>query len=181
MTASHPQPTARTDGADIFTKRVEPDRPAPTLERELFTEPQIVQYKGVRFIEYKKDGEDRRTKKHLFAAAGGAGPWFSLWGSMNLDSQLRQLNAAAIIRLRYAGQIEERDGNKPHLFDVTATSASPAAIDQLRNVPEWKEREEWLAGRIAAALADDQAKRDAKRTAHDDGAPPHDDDDQPPF
>ena len=167
---------------DPFGPEVQPDRPAPTIDRELLRQPQIVQYIGARVIEYKKNGEDKRTRKQVFASAGGNGPWFSLWGTMNLDSQLRQVKYGAIVRITYKGQEADAAGNQPHLFSVQVANGTRAQLDALRAQDEWAQAETWLRDQIEKQRADDMAKRDAARAdgaASGDDVPPHDDADLP--
>ena len=174
MTANHPQP--RDTSSDPFTQKVEPDKNAPTLDREVLRLSQIVQYKGVRFIEYDKDGATQKTRKHIFASQGGAGPWFSLWGSMNLDSQLRQLRPAAVFKLTYLGQEDLGENNKPFTWEVLTTSATPAQVDQIRQREPWPDHERQLLEAIARQAAEEHARRDARRAAGDPAADAGDDD-----
>lgn len=177
MKGNHPLPS---EGADIFTQRVEPDRPAASVNRELLRTPQIVKYIGPRYIEYEKDGAMQKTKKQLFQAQAGHGPWFAVWGTLNLDSQLRQLRLGALIRLRYLGQDENAEADrKPHLWEVSATSATPAAVDKLRAAEPWPSYEAQLLAGIEQAKAEDQARRDARQAAAE--VPPPDQDDDLPF
>lgn len=176
-TGSHPHPQQQP-GDELFTQHVQPDRPAPTLERECLKVPQIVQYKGPRWIEYEKGGEAKKTKKQIFAAQGGTGPWFSVWGSMNLDSQLRQLRPGTLLRLTYLGQEEIDQDNKPHMWEVTATTATASAVAELRSRTPWPERERALLLDIERAQQEALARRDAARAVGEEPPPP---DDEPPF
>ncbi len=169
---------------DPFTRPVEPDQRAPLLDRDVLKVPQIVQYRGPRRITYTKDGQEQHTTKHYFASQAGRGPWFSLWASADLDSQLRQLRTGALFKIRYVGNVDQGDGTTRHTFDVRTTTATPQQIDTLRNMPEWKDAELSLLNAIAQAKATEEHRRDERRQAAEargEEPPPPDDEDQPPF
>lgn len=174
-----------TDGltGQLFGRALEPDKPAPTLDYDSLRYGAIVTHKGIRVIEYKKDGQDRKTKLHMFATQGGIGPWFSVFGTANLDSQLRKARAGAVLLLRYAGKQKEPGSEQEvHMWEVRETSASAVMIQQLRERPEWKERELALEGAIRQAALAEQERRQQRSSGSgpdDDGAPPHDDNDRP--
>lgn len=178
MSDIHPQPN---NASDVFTQDIPADRPAVTLDRDVFRTPQIVQYKGPRWIEYEKDGSTQRTKKQLLATQAGHGPWVAIWGSMNLDSQLRKLKLGAVLRLRYLGVDDTVEGDrKPHLWEVTATTASMAQVDELRGKAPWPAYERALLDAVERAKAENLARRDAAHAATEEPPPP-DDEDRLPF
>jgi hypothetical protein len=179
------EPSNITDGltSQLFGRTIEPDKPAPTLDYDSLRYGAIVTHKGIRVIEYQKDGKNRKTKLHMFATQGGLGPWFSVFGTANLDSQLRKARTGAVLLLRYAGKQKEAGSEQEvHMWEVRETTASPAMIQQLRERPEWRERELALEGAIGqAALAEQErrAQRSSGSGPDDEAPPPHDDNDRP--
>lgn len=183
-----------TPGADALTQQMfgrvlEPDRPAPTLDYDALRYGAIVVHRGIRVIEYKREGKDRKTKLHLFATRGGGGPWFSVFGTANLDSQLRKAKPGAVLLLQYAGKqpvgMPDQTEQEQHVWHVRETVATPAQVAQLRARPEWVERELALDTAIVAAAVAERERRNGNRaqesgTGHDD-APPLDDGDLPPW
>ncbi len=163
MTSPHPQ--QRQDGSELFTTEVKPDKPYPTLEREQLADAQLVQYVGIRVVEYVRDGKPQRTRKHLLAALAGDGPWFGVWGTYSLDSQLRKVRLGAIIRLAYVGKTQEADGTEQHRWNVAMTTASKDQVDQLRTMEPWPERERMLVGYINQAAENDRQRREARQAA----------------
>jgi hypothetical protein len=174
-----------TDGLtqQLFGTAVEPDKPAPTVEYDALGRGAIVTHKGLRIIEFKKDGEDRKTKLHMFATRGGGGPWFSMFGTANLDSQLRKTRPGAVLLLRYAGkQPVEGSEQGQHVWEVRETAATAEQIAQLRARPEWVDRELLLDGAILAAATAEKTRRQNRAASSGGGGdapPPHDDEDRP--
>jgi hypothetical protein len=172
-----------TDGLtnQLFGKQLDPDKPAPTVDYDALKNGAIVTHQGYSVIEYKKDGQDRKTKLHMFATKGGIGGWFSVFGTANLDSQLRKARAGSIMLIRYAGKQkpDATSEQEQHMWEVRETAATPEQIVQLRERSEWRDRELALDAAIAAAAQAERERRESRQSGQGDGAPPHDDSDVP--
>lgn len=186
-TAAAPMDVKATDVTggltrQLFGKQVTPDRPAPTLEYQALEDGGvIVKHEGIKVIEYKKDGRDRKTKLHMFSSKAGQGNWFSVFGNANLDSQIRKLSRPGVIfLLRYAGKQKlEGSDREQHMWEVAETSARLEQINQLRERDEWRTRELALDAAITAADRAELERRTSRDTSGEPAPPPHEDDDLP--
>lgn len=162
----------------LFGKKVQPDKYAPTVPPESLAAALIVRYMGEQIIEYKKDGEDRRAKKQLFASRGGEGRWFSVFGSPNLNSQLRKVRTGGILLVKYRGKEPDELQRDVHVWDVAESTATLDQVRALRATPAWVEREESFELEFQVASDADKERMNTRRAAPPE-PPPHTDDDLP--
>lgn len=172
-TGSGSTPPATPPKLPAFFRTINPDESAPMLTREDLAQGSIVRFIGTREVDNRSTG--RRSKIHTFYARGGEGVPFAVWGSVELDSQLRKLRGGAgVVFLRYNGKIPHptMPGRTVHKWTVQeALGAKPAHIAKARE--GFVEQEAALDAAIAAAAEADKARL-AAGAAMD--APPDDDD-----
>lgn len=177
-----PPAASQLDGAKLtdalFSAPLEADKPAPTVNPEDLVQGAIVRKVGERPITWQKDGTTRRATIHLFANVANLDRWFSLFGSVNLDSQLRKVRDGAAILLRYVGKRPADDGSAKelHTWEIRQTMANPAQLQQLLATAEWAPRLEALDLAITQAAQREQERR---ATGQQPEAPPHTDADAP--
>ena len=174
MTTSTQAADAATDA--MFGHSITPDKPAPTLTPDDLKEGAIVRHEGARVVEYTRDGAKKTAKLHLFSSKGGEGDWFSLFGTAQLDSQLRKARAGVVILLKYLGKVKTPDGNEPHTWEVRPSSAGAEQIRKVREL-DWRDRETILDGQIKAAEAREKMRREVRQAP----APAPAEDDDLPF
>lgn len=161
----------------LFGRSVEPDKPAPIIEHSHLHAAVVVRHRSTRQVKTRTGG----STIHAFAlGVAPDAPWFSLWGSANLNSQLRKLRPGAVVLLRYAGQVTNPDETPgAHQWEVRATSAPVAKIAEYLAGEDVAKRMRELTTIIERAGTEDRERRDARRAANE--PPPHTDDDFIPF
>lgn len=185
--AASPGTTASTTGANtdksvsgaIFDRPIQPDKYAPTIPPEHLDEALIVKYEGEQTIEFTKDGETRRVKKHVFQSRGGEGAYFSVFGSPNLNSQLRKVRQGATLLIRYRGKEPDELGRDVHVWDVTGTTATTDHVRQLRATGPWVTRETLFELARQSAASAEKDRLASRRAGQPPEPPPHTDDDLP--
>lgn len=172
-------PASQVDGARLtdalFSPPLEADKPAPTINAEDLVSGAIVRKKGERLVKFKREGKDRQTTVHMFESAANPDRWFSLWGSQNLDSQLRKVKPGQAMLLRYNGKrtLDDGTGREVHTWEIRVTSANPAQLQQLLGTADWQPRVQALDLAITQG-----AQREAERRAagsSEPEPPPHTD------
>lgn len=161
----------------MFGRNVEADEPAPIIEREHLTQAAIVKHKGSRMVQVN----GRSSMVHSFKLLGApqGTPWFSLWGSANLNSQLRKVKPGSTLLLRYIGQERNPDDTPgAHKWDVKPSTVSDNMLQTYLQRPERVQLIRELATVAERALVADRERRQAARNESPAG-PPHDDDDLP--
>lgn len=182
--APTPPPASNIDGARLtealFSPPLEADKPAPTINAEDLTAGAIVRKKGERLVSFKREGQPRKTTVHIFESAANPDRWFSLWGSQNLDSQLRKVKPDQAMLLQYLGKRTLDDGTarEVHTWQIRVTSANPAQLQQLLGTAEWTQRVQALDLAITAG-AQREAERRALTGSSEPEPPPHTDQDAP--
>lgn len=173
---STPAPQRDPEGA-LFGRNVEADEPAPIIERAFLAPGAIVKHKGSRTVMVSGRSSMVHSFKLLGAPAGT--PWFSLWGSANLNSQLRKVKPGSTLLLRYVGQ-QRNDDDSPgaHQWEVKPSTVSDNMLGQYLQRPERVHLIRELATVCERALTDDRERRKAQQNDNPAG-PPHDDDDLP--
>lgn len=158
----------------LFGGNVPPDRTAPMLEREHLERPIVVRHKGTRAVKTNNG----MSTIHTFSLVAAEDKWFSLWGSANLNSQIRKLKPGAVLQLGYTGQVTNDDGTPgAHQWLVRPSTATLQSIVAYLGRPDEVKRTAELVEAIDRAQAADRERR-AARAGGPDG-PPHDDDDMP--
>jgi hypothetical protein len=156
-----------------FFRTINPDESAPVVTREELGQGVIVRYIGTREVDNRSTG--RRSRIHTFYARGGEGVPFAVWGSVELDSQLRKLRGGSgVVFLRYNGKIDHptMPGRTVHKWTVQeALGAKAGHIAKARE--QFTEQEAALDAAIVSAAEADKARL-AAGAAMD--APPDDDD-----
>lgn len=178
MTSPTDTTSRRDDLAGMFGPNVEPDAPAPLLERDHVKAGVVVLHKRTDSVTTKNG----RSLKHVFAVVNApkGTPWFSLWGSANLNSQLNKLKAGQVVFLRYLGQNENPDGSPgAHMWNVQGTTASASQLRAVLDKPERAAAIRDFSTLLERTLQAEREKRDANRQASSPAGPPHDDDDIP--
>lgn len=167
----------RDPEAALFGRNVEADEPAPIIEREHLKAGALVKHKGSRTVMVSGRSSVVHSFKLLGAPAGT--PWFSLWGSANLNSQLRKVKSGTTMLLRYVGQ-QRNDDDSPgaHQWEVRPSTVSDNMLVQYLQRPERVQLIRELATVCERALTDDRERRKAHQNDNPAG-PPHDDDDLP--
>lgn len=176
MTDSHDNQDASPSLNALFGENLPADRPAPIIERALLDLGFAVRHQNTRQVKTNNGV----STIHAFSLLGISkdAPWFSLWGSANLNSQLRKAKPGAVLYLRYAGQVLNDDGTPgAHQWKVKPSTAAPAAISAYLSGSSIRARVDDLTTAIAAALMADRERRALRRT---DVIGWHDDDDDPP-
>ncbi|HJQ27680.1 MAG TPA: hypothetical protein VKA60_27600 [Blastocatellia bacterium] len=86
------------------------------IDREALAEGVILQYRGTR----RFPGADRPTTVHIFLSRGGqeGAKRFSVFGSSQLDSKLRDVKKGSVVWLIYAGK-SVVDGQPTHVWQVS--------------------------------------------------------------
>lgn len=177
-----PPAASQLDGAKLtdalFSAPLEADKPAPTVAPEDLVQGAIVRKVGERPITWQKDGGTRRATIHIFSSVANPDRWFSLFGSVNLDSQLRKVRAGAAVLLRYAGKMALGDGSdrELHTWEIRQTMANPAQLQQLLGTAEWAPRLQALDLAITQAA---QREAERRQLGQQPEAPPHTDADAP--
>lgn len=157
-----------------FFRTVNPDESAPVVERAELSQGAIVRFIGTREVDNRQTG--RRSRIHTFYARGGEGVPFAVWGSVELDSQLRKLRGGTgIVFLRYNGKTEHATMPGRTVHKWTVHEAVGAKMEHVRKAREqFAEQEAALDAAVAGA-----AERDKERLAAGAAEPPPDDDDLP--
>lgn len=157
-----------------FFRTINPDESAPVVERAELAQGAIVRFIGTREVDNRQTG--RRSRIHTFYARGGEGVPFAVWGSVELDSQLRKLRGGTgIVFLRYNGKVDHATmpGRTVHKWTVQeAVGAKREHVQKAREA--FTEHEAALDTAVAAA-----AERDKARLAAGAELPPPEDDDLP--
>lgn len=168
----------------VFTTVLEPDKSAPTVDPLELTRPVIVRHVSERVIDYKRDGEARRSTLQVFASRAGAGAHFSVFSNTGLNSQLKAAGKGAVIALRYVGK-EKNDERDVHVWSVTTAPRGAGAVEKLRATDAWKDREVEFDSVIQEAVYAERERLKERRASGNAGvspeAPPHDDDDAPRY
>lgn len=153
-----------------FFRTINPDESAPVVNRDDLHTGAIVRYVSTREVE----AMGRRSKLHVFYARGGEGVPFAVWGSSELDSQLRKLRGGTgIVFLRYNGKVTHPTMPGRTVHKWTVQEAIGAKLEHVRKVrADWAEQETVLDATIAAASDRDRARLEAGAAE----APPEDDD-----
>jgi hypothetical protein len=163
-----------------FFRTINPDESAPVVDREALKAGAIVRYIGARDTENRTTG--RRSKIHTFYSEGGEGVAFAVWGSVELDSQLRKLRGGTgVVFLRYNGKVPHPTMPDRTVHKWTVSEAVNARLEHIRSAREpYKEAEETLNGVIAAAAEADRQRMLAQGgpggPGYEDVPPPPDDD-----
>src|SRR4051812_12915355 len=164
--APTPAPASVVDGARLtealFSPPLQADKPAPTINAEDLAGGAIVRKTGERPVAFKREGKDRKTTVHMFESVANPDRWFSLWGSQNLDSQLRKVKPGQAMLLRYTGKraLDDGSGRELHTWEVRVTSANPAQLQQLLGTAQWQP----LVQQLDLAITQG-AQREAERRA----------------
>jgi hypothetical protein len=155
-----------------FFRTVNPDESAPVVTREELAQGVIVRFIGTRETDNRTTG--RKSRIHTFYARGGEGIPFAVWGSVELDSQLRKLRGGSgIVFLRYNGKVEHPTMPGRTVHKWTVQEAVGAKLDHVRKAREpFAEQEAALDAAVAAAAERDKARLAAGAP----DAPPEDDD-----
>jgi hypothetical protein len=163
---------AATPRLPAFFRTINPDESAPVITREELAQGAIVRFIGTRETDNRTTG--RKSRIHTFYARGGEGVPFAVWGSVELDSQLRKLRGGSgIVFLRYNGKIDHptMPGRTVHKWTVQeALGAKAGHIAKARE--PFAEQEAALDASIAAAAERDKARLAAGAA----DVPPEDDD-----
>jgi hypothetical protein len=169
-----PPPAAATPKLPAFFRTINPDESASVVGREDLAQGVIVRFIGTRDTDNRTTG--RKSRIHTFYARGGEGIPFAVWGSVELDSQLRKLRGGTgVVFLRYNGKIPHptMPGHTVHKW--TVQEALGAKLEHVRKAREpFAEQEAKLDAAIGAA-----AERDKARLAAGQQDTPPDDDDLP--
>lgn len=140
----------------------------PKVKKEDLAKGVIVKHVGTRRID-RRDGTVSTV--HTFLNRAGAGKRFSLWGTSQLDSILRQAKPGVIVYLRYVGKIDTPNGQAEHQWQVNAaTGAVPVST-----LDEFTARHDVLDNAIDEADAAYQSRAQADGMHRDEDAPPPDD------
>lgn len=160
-----------------YFRTVNPDESAPVVDRAALTQGVIVRFIGTRRVENATQGPGRTSNIHTFYARGGEGIPFAVWGSQELDSQLRKLRGGTgIIFLRYNGKHPHATvpGHTVHKWSVQ--EALGAKLEHVRKAREpFAEQEAALDKVIGDAAARDRERLAAAGIGGSD-VPPEDDD-----
>lgn len=162
----------------MFGRNLEADAPAPIIEREHLKAGAVVQHKGTHQVKTANGP----SVKHTFRLVGAPDntPWLALWGSANLNSQLRKAKPGSVLLLRYRGQDNNPDGSPgAHLWDVKPSNVSLPQLLKYLESPERQTAIRELATVIQRAHEADRERRQAQRESSSPFGPPHDDDDIP--
>lgn len=171
--AAPPAPPAAPKLPPYF-RTVNPDESAPIVDRSELSQGVIVKFIGTRKVDSHTPGR-RYSTIHTFYARGGEGLAFAVWGSTELDSQLRKLRGN-ILYLRYGGKqphatLPDRTVHKWAIQE--ALGARPEHIRKVRET--FADQEAALDVAIGAALERDKARMALGQPE----APPPEDDDLP--
>lgn len=163
----------------LFGRTLEADKPAPMIEREQLRAGAVVRHKSARTVK-TSSGNSVVHSFELLAAPEGT-PWFSLWGSANLNSQLRKAKPGAVLLLRYLGQDTNAD-NTPgaHQWEVKPSTAPAASVQLYLSSGDRPRAVRDFATIIDQAQAAERERR-ASRRSDAPAAPEHTDDDFIPF
>jgi hypothetical protein len=170
-----PPPASAVDGAKLtdalFGSPLEPDKPAPTVNVEDLAVGAIVYKMGERVVTFPREGKTRKATIHIFSPAYNRDRWFSLFGSANLDSQIRKVRPGAAILITYSGKhaLDDGSGRELHTWQIRQTQANPAQLQQLLGTGEWQLKVQALDLAITQAAQREQERRAAGRSPE---APP---------
>lgn len=174
-----PATPAATPKLPPFFRTVNPDESAPVIGREDLAQGAIVRFIGTRDTDNRTTG--RKSRIHTLYARGGEGVPFAVWGSVELDSQLRKLRGGAgIIFLRYNGKVEHPTMPDRTVHKWTVREAVGVKLEHVRKAREpFAEQEAALDAAIAAAAERDKARLAAAGPGAESDVPPPEDDDLP--
>lgn len=171
--ATPPAPPAAPKLPPYF-RTVNPDESASIVAREELTQGAIVKFIGTRKVENR--GMGRMSTIHTFYARGGEGLPFALWGSSELDSQLRKLRGSVVF-LKYNGKHAHPTVPDRTVHKWTVQEAVGARVEHIRKVREgFAEQEAALDAAIGAAVERDKARLAAGGPGLDEVPPPDDSD-----
>ena len=158
-----------------FFRTIQPDESAPVVGREDLAQGTIARFIGTRETDNRTTG--RKSRIHTFYARGGEGVPFAVWGSVELDSQLRKLRGGSgIVFIRYNGKVPHPTMPGRTVHKWTVQEALGAKLDHVRKAREpFAEQEATLDATIAAAAERDKARL-ASLGSMDEPPPPDDDD-----
>lgn len=167
-------PAAAQEQLPAFFRTINPDEAAPIVDRADLTGGVIVRYLGVREVPNRVTG--RTSRIHTFYARGGEGVPFAVWGSAELDSQLRKVRLApGIVFLRYNGKHPHPTMADRTVHKWTVQEAVGAKLEHVRKArAPFADREAALDTVISEAAARDRERLAA--TGVTDAPPPEDDD-----
>jgi len=171
-----PPPAAppATPRLPAFFRTINPDESAPVVNRDDLTQGTIARFISTREVE----SMGRKSRLHVFYARGGEGVPFAVWGSAELDSQLRKLRGGAgIVFIRYNGKQPHPSMPGRTVHKWTVQEAVGAKLEHVRKVrAPFADQEAALDKVIAEAVERDRARL---ATSGTDEPPPPDDDDLP--
>jgi hypothetical protein len=109
----------------------------------------VVKYKGAR--RFPRASEPGTTTVQIFITRGGTGQRFSVFGTAQLDSKLRNVKKDSVIWIRYGGK-KVIDGNETHDWQISDAGARLDDL-QIANLCKNSEREHVALDRAIAAAA----------------------------
>lgn len=147
------------------------EKTGPKVMKDDLQQGVILKHIGTRRIERP---DSRYSTLHTFLNRGGAGKRFSLWGTSQLDSILRQAKPGAVLFIRYVGKVaSSTPGQEEHQWQVNvATGVVPVST-----LDDFTAKHDALDAKIEEADAAYHARVQSGHQGEE--APPLDDSDVP--
>lgn len=159
-----------------FFRTIKPDEQAPVINRDDLRDGTIARYINTKTVEVT----GRKSHLHVFYARGGEGVPFGLWGSAELDSQLRKLRGGTgIVFIRYNGKQPHPSAPDRTVHKWTVQEAVGAKLEHVRKAREPFAEQESALDAVIAAAAERERARLAESGPGLEQIPPPDDDDLP--